>query len=462
MRRILHYTLQLKNTGYSIALLALAVLLYLLIAKFPLHADITRNGGNSLSTSSVDILKQLHGPLDIIMYTNSKDAELGDIEQWVRDFISRYRRYKPDISLRFIDPVKNPEAIRNANIQARREMAVTYNGRTEHLTMLNEQALSSALLRLAHSRQQMLMYVDGHGERKLDGQANFDLGQFGEKLKQNGYRITSLNLAVAQDVPANGSILIITQPRIDLLPGEVQKIERYVDGGGNLLWLLDAEPLHGLEKLASQLGLLLAPGKIIDPDAQKLNAPENWTIGASYPPHPVTRNFNLVTVFPDARAIGADEAGREDSTGGRTNGDARKIWQHNTLIEAAGNGWVSRNPVPRAMHFEKGRDIPGPFSLAMALQRSVNDREQRIIVVGSGAFLANAYAGNGGNLDLGINMVNWLAGEEHLITTQPRATLDSSIQLGRNQLIAISYGLAVILPLLLAGIGGWTWWRRRN
>ena len=54
----------------------------------------------------------------------------------------------------------------------------------------------------------------------------------------------------------------------------------------------------------------------------------------------------------------------------------------------------------------------------------MNDREQRIIVVGNGAFLANVYSGNGGNLDLGINMVNWLANEERLITVQPRAAKD--------------------------------------
>jgi len=45
-------------------------------------------------------------------------------------------------------------------------------------------------------------------------------------------------------VPSNGSVLVITQPQINLLPGEVDKLLRYVDGGGNLLWLLDAEPLH--------------------------------------------------------------------------------------------------------------------------------------------------------------------------------------------------------------------------
>ena len=459
MKRLLKYSLQLKNIAYSLLLLAAAVALYQLVSLQPLHWDATRNASNSLSPSSVNILKQLPGKISITMYANSQDAELGDIEQLVRDFIGLYQRHKSDIALSFVDPVKDAAAMRSVELRTSREMVVEYGGRSEHLTLLNEQSLSSALLRLAHSTAQRLMYVDGHGERRLEGLANHDLGDFGKKLKQNGFQLASLNLALAQDVPANGSVLVITQPQIKLLPGEVDKLLRYVDGGGNLLWLLDAEPLNGLERLADRLGILLTPGTITDPDAQKMNAPEHWTLGASYPPHPITNSFNLLTAFPYARALGReDSSGLADSEG--TTSAAR--WQRSTLVEAASNGWVSRSAaIPKKPHFDRNRDIPGPFSLAIALQRSVNNREQRIVVVGSGAFLANAYAGNGGNLDLGINMINWLAREEHLITTQPRATLDSAITLSKTQLSVISIGFVIVLPLLLAVIGGVLWWRRR-
>ena len=458
MKKLLPYSLQLKNIAYSLLLLAAASALYQLISYYPLHLDATRNASNSLSPSSIEVLKQLPGKLDITMYANSKDAELGDIEQLVRDFIGLYQRYKADITLSFVDPVKDTEAMRHAEIRTNREMVIEYGGRSEHLSLINEQSITSALLRLAHTKDQKLMYLDGHGERKLDGVANHDLGEFGKKLKQNGFQLASLNLAVAQDVPGNGGVLIVTHPQIRLLPGEVDKLLRYVDGGGNLLWLLDAEPLHGLERLSDRLGILLTPGTITDPDAQKMNAPNNWTLGASYPPHPVTRDFNMITAFPYARALG-----REDSSGRADNeqGNSNTQWQRSTLIEVASNGWVSRNPIPKNIHFDKDRDIPGPFSLAIALQRNVNDREQRIVVVGSGAFLANAYSGNGGNLDLGVNMINWLAREEHLITTQPRATVDSAITLSKTQLGIISIGFVIAVPLLLALTGGVLWWRRR-
>jgi len=41
--------------------------------------------------------------------------------------------------------------MRKAEIRSNREMVIEYGGRSEHLTLLNEQSVTSALLRLAHT-----------------------------------------------------------------------------------------------------------------------------------------------------------------------------------------------------------------------------------------------------------------------------------------------------------------------
>lgn len=434
----------LRRSLFYIALLAACVALYQLAARFPLQRDFTQNELNSLEAGSVHILAQLDQPLDITVYATGQDARQGDVRKLVGDFIALYQRYKPDIRLTFVDPLQEPEAVRKSGIRGNGEMVVEYAGRSEHLTTLNEQTLTSALMRLARHREQWVMYLTGHGERKLDGDANHDLGEFGRKLTQNGYRIAPLNLTVAPEVPDNISLLVITQPQLKLLKGESAKLLRFVERGGNLLWLLDAEPLRGLEVLAELLHLNPLPGIIIDPAAQQLNAPKDWTLGAGYPPHPVTRDFDLITAFPYATALIVDDS---------------KEWTHHTLVEGATNGWVSQR---RDLHFDATQDVPGPFSLAVALQRGGAEREQRIVVVGSGAFLSNAYSGNGGNLDLGLNMVNWLAGDEQFITLAPHTAKDSTLTFSKWQLAAFTYGLLLALPLLMLAIGGWLWWRRHR
>jgi len=428
-------------------LLTLAVVgtLFHLTARYPVQWDVTQNALNSLEPGSVKALSMLKGPVNITVYATEKDAQVGDLRKLIREFISIYQRYKPDISLTFIDPVKDPQAMRKETIKNNGEMVVEFGGRHEHITTLNEQTLSGALLRLAHTKDQLLMYVSGHGERKLDGMANFDLGEFGNRLQRIGYRIGSLNLVLAQDVPSNASMLVITQPQAQMLPGEVKKLLRYIDQGGNLLWLVDAEPLRGLEPIADKLSLSILPGIIIDPASKDMNAPINWTLGSGYPPHAVTRDFDLLSVYPDARALSLDQ---------------KDGWQTHTLVEGAQQGWISDHGINARP--DKRRDIAGPFSLAVSLQRSMPDHEQRIIVVGSGAFLSNVYSGNGGNLDLGINMVNWLANDDQLITVQPHAARDAKIILSKNQLALLSIGFLIVIPMLLALCGGWQWWRRKR
>jgi ABC-type uncharacterized transport system involved in gliding motility auxiliary subunit len=446
-------SMALRNILFMLLLLSVVSGLGYLATRYHVQGDITHNANNSLDPVSVKVLEEMSGPINITVYATEQDARLGDIRKIIREFLSLYQRYKPDIRLVFIDPVKEAEKTRAANIQLNGEMVVEYSGRAEHLTQINEQILTSTLLRMAHTRDQTVMYLDGHGERKLDGIANHDLGSlFGAKLRQNGFRLNSLNLAIAQDVPLNTSVLVITQPQLDLMPGEVDKLLRYIERGGNLLWLVDAEPLRGLERIEEKLDLLLPPGVVIDPSAEGMNADPTWSLGATYPPHAITRNFNLITAFPAARPIIWNE-----------NPD----WERHVLVEVAARGWVSRNASgirasrekPR---FDKQHDTPGPAVIAMAMQRHINDRDQRIVVVGNGAFLSNSFAGNGGNVDLGVNMVNWLTGEEHLITVQPRAAKDSSLTLSKTHLNVISISFLLGLPLLLAGVGGYIWWKRRS
>ncbi len=441
--------LPLRNLGFSILLLGGAILIYLLAAHFSVERDLTQNARNSLEPASVQVLEQLHGPVHVTVFSSELDAKQGDMRSLIRQFISTYQRYKPDITLAYVDPAKHPDEARKADIRVNGEIVVEYGKRREHLSYLNEQAFSSALLNLAHRGDQVVMYVTGHGERKLDGIANDDLGGFGSRLSQVGYHISSLDLAVSPEVPHNASLLVITQPQVDWMPGEVDKLMRYVDQGGNVLWLLDPGPLHGLAPLAEKFGLVLSPGVVIDPDAQLMRAPATWTLGTNYPPHAITRDFNFPTAFPFARALGHEDSGP---------------WHYSALVNAAPHGWVSA-ALPRhneKLRFNKKVDIPGPVDIALALERTVDDRTQRAVVVGSGSFLANMYAGNGRNLDLGINMVNWLCNQDNFISVLPKASKDAAITLSLAQLEIISIGLAIVLPLLLVMAGALVWAYRKR
>ena len=444
-QRRLHWLVQ--NSVFVVLLISLAGLLGYLARETRIQWDISQNGRNSLSQASVQVLKALNGPLGVTVYATAQDAQLGNIRKIITEFLSRYQRVKSDITVTFIDPVEQPKLTQEAGVQVNGEVVVTFKGRREHLTAVNEQALTNLLMRLARSGEKRVMTLTGHGERKLDGMAGHDLGEFGKQLMVKGFKTGTLNLSIDHDVPANASILVIASPQVDLQEGELDKLLAYIGRGGNLLWLIDQGPLHGLQPLAEKLELTLTPGVVVDPQAQQLKLPITVALGANYGQHPVTHNFDYITMFPFARQIIVNE---------------NDEWHSISLVEAAHRGWVETGKLDSGIVFDKMYDISGPVSIAATLSRTLHDREQRIAVIGSGNFLANTYLGNGNNLDFGINLVNWLTGDENLITIQPRATLDSNLILSESALIIIAGGFLIILPLVFLASGLIIWWLRRR
>lgn len=438
--------LLIQNGLFVVLLVAFAALIAYFAQEYRVVQDVTQNGRNTLSQQARDVLGKLAEPVKITIYATKQDVR-GDLRKQLRDFFAPYQRVRPDISVTFVDPREEPKLAQAAGIRLPGESVIEYGPKNEHLTNYNEQSFINALMRLMRAGERLLMALDGHGERRLSGIANHDLGEFGKQLNAKGFKTNSVNLAVAPEVPANANVLLIANPQVDLQPLEVQKIRQFVQGGGSLLWLIDQEPLRGLQPIAEQLGLVLGPGTVVDPDAARVNASPAVAMGAGYGRHAITDNFSLNTVFPFARQIGINE-GRD--------------WRVTRLIDVAPRGWVEMGKLNDKISFDKSRDIPGPVTIALALERAVNDRPQRVVVVGNGSFLANQFLGNGGNLDLGMNMVNWLAGDDALITLQPRATLDSSLELGRASQYFLLFGYFVFLPLAFAAIGVLIWWRRRK
>ncbi|MHB9116667.1 MAG: GldG family protein [Burkholderiales bacterium] len=442
----LRWHLKLQNGLFAVLFLALTGLLGYLSHDYRQQWDITQNSRNTLSAASRGILKQLAGPVRVTAYATPQDPKLGDIRRLIREALAPYLRAKKDFTLRFIDPADQPQQARAAGVKLNGELVVEYAGRSEHLTTINEQEVSNLLMRLARSGERQVFYLDGHGERKLDGGANFDLGDFGAQLRTKGFKIAPLNLGLAQQVPANASLLVISQPQVDLLPGEITKLLDFIDRGGNLLWLVDPEPLHGLQPLAEKVGIALSAGTVVDPAAQQMRLPATVALGTSYGYHAVTRNFTLLTAFPSARMVSLED---------------RKDWHGTTLVEVAQRGWVETGSLDGNISFDRKRDIPGPVPIAVALERQQGDKDQRVAVIGSGAFLSNTFLGNGGNLDLGVNLVNWLAHDDRLIAIQPRPNVDGSLKLSRISAGIFGLGFLVVLPLLFL-IAGVVIWRRRR
>ncbi|MBZ0104600.1 MAG: GldG family protein [Sulfuricella denitrificans] len=442
-----HFWLRRHHRIYVLLLLCVVSAMGVLSQRHEWQRDVTQNGRHTLSTASSNVLREMPGPVTVTAYATLQDMQLGDLRRPIRDFIARYQGLKSDVALKFIDPLTQPGLARTAGVRVNGEMILSYSDRSEHLATLNEQDFTNTLMRLSRGHERQVMSVSGHGERRLDGSAPHDLGEFGRQLAYKGFHATASSLALVPEVPAEVNILLLTQPRTPIPPGEADKIKRYLARGGNLLWLLEPGLLQGLLPVAETLGLALTPGIVVDPAARESGSALATVVVAQYGPHPVTEQFDLITLYPQARAIGMN-----DDPG----------WHVTPLLETSARTWVENGVADEHASFNEGQDIPGPVVIGWALERQLEEVRQRVVVIGSADFLANGTLGNAGNLDLGINLFNWLSGDSRLITIQPKNTLDASLNLGQTGMTIIASLFLAALPLVFFATAVLTWRRRRN
>ena len=208
---------------------------------------------------------------------------------------------------------------------------------------------------------------------------------------------------------------------------------------------------------------------VLDPMSQLRGTQADVPVAAQYPHHAITSTFRLLTAYPFSRSVKPIEG----APGGRTATSfilsGRNSWAESDLKTLTTKGEA-------APEFDKG-DVQGPISLAVAVSAPIegatppppvdgqdanpNKPETRLVVVGDSDFAANSVAGIPGNQDMYLNMVNWLAQQENLISVRPRSPEDRRITLTGGQDRMIFWFTLAILPGLVFLAGIQTWWRRR-
>ncbi len=435
-----HLQTRLQNTVFMLLLVIVIALIAWLSTRYKIEADWTINNRHTLSEASVKLLVQLKDPIKITAYA-SNDKQL---RAPIKDLVARYQTNKDDISLRFVDPFTSPNEVREKEIQFDGEVIVEYQNRTEHIRQISEQSLTSALQRVARNENSLVVFLEGHGERSINQAANHDLSAFANILKNSGFKLQSLNLSQAK-IPKNTALLVIASSRTKLLPGEADLITQYIKTGGNLLWLID--PNSSLNPIASQFGLTLQPGIIVDPNSQLmgLNNPAMLAINENgYADHNITSNFNYVTLFPQANGLIINSPDE---------------WVDAALLTTSDETWSEIGSLDEEqIEYNEGKDINGPFEIAVALQRD----KQRVVIVGEGDFLSNAFLQFGGNLNLGLKIINWLSQNDSFIDIPAKAAADLKLELSSNAVLILGMLFLLVLPLTLISIGIMVWLRRRK
>jgi hypothetical protein len=187
-----------------------------------------------------------------------------------------------------------------------------------------------------------------------------------------------------------------------------------------------------------------------------------------YPSHPITERFDLISMFPLARAIAPATGAPDGRTPQPFVQTAPRTWAETNLATLEDTKALAPEP-------EKG-DTAGPVTVAMAIAvpstatppapdkkegEPAKSPETRLAVFGDSDFAANQYLGIEGNGDLFMNTVNWLAQQESLIAIRPKEAADRRLTMTANHITGLFWLSIVLVPAIVLGSGIYTWWRRR-
>lgn len=424
--------------------IACLLLLAGLALRHPITTDVTANGRHSLVSQTTDVLALLQTPLDIEVFIAPDDAQRPAIAA----LLNRYADASRFVKFSLTDPALNPERSRRLGIASGGELLLNYQGRQQRLNRVSQESLTLAVQRLLRSQSAAIRFVSGHAERAIDSKTAADFGVFAQHLKNAGYDVAALQLTDQDPLDAALGTLVIAGPMHRYLPAEVAILLDYLSRGGNLLWLTEPDSDDGLKAIEYELGIQRAAGVIVDLASSELAVDRpDFALATQYQPSEITRGFNSITLFPQAVALEVPQL---------------REWQVTAVAQTGDKAWTETSSISGEIkHGDDPQEIAGPLNLALALERNRNDKSQRVVIVGDGDFLADAWIGNGGNRDFGTRLFSWISADQQLMQIDYPAPADRQLALSSRAILALSALTLIGLPGGLLVVATGVWYRQR-
>lgn len=435
---------------YTLVVVALIVLVNWFVDRHDQRWDLTPNKKYSLSDQTKKILRDLNR--DVTIYVFDRERSFGERKDVLGMYSSSTRR----LTVRYIDPDRQPALARQYGVRTYGTMVVAAGDRHFEAQGDNEEGITNALVRVIKG-QRAIYFVQGHGERNLESTDREGYDKVKKSLETENYQVQSLLLMQKMAIPADCAILVVAGPQNDYLPPEVDAIKKYLEGGGRALMMLDAGvELPNLANLLADWNVKVRSDLVIDmnPVAQVFGTSPAMPLIIKYGSSPIVQPLtNHVTLFPLPRSF---EVGKEFKSGVSVD----------SLCDTSADSYdvTDYDPKMEKVAFRAGKDLKGPFSVAVAGTLSGSGEkkaEGRFVALGTSMLAANNVLGFQSNRDFVMNAVNWLSADVDLISIRPQPQESQQLNLTVKQMRQVFILGVFGLPLLIIIAGATVWWQRR-
>ncbi len=274
-------------------------------------------------------------------------------------------------------------------------------------------------------------------------------------LINQGYDFDTISLK-NRSIPDNLAAVVIADPRIPFSPENMEKINSYIDAGGNLFILTEPDRKEIIKPLLEKLGLSLREGMLIEPNAGfssdciftlLTDTAKNISPQFARFLQDETRYFGD-TLFRVAM-VGASAINYQQKDNFRVDP---------LLYSSEKTSWNRVAPISTDslnLNVEKlPTDEQGNFVTAVRMSRTINGREQRIIVTGDADFMSSPQLAGVNPKRYNFNFGFWCYsyfsyGEFPANTIKPLST-DNSFKIKVLDIQTQKLVLYWIIPILIA------------
>ncbi|MFH1287832.1 MAG: GldG family protein [bacterium] len=450
----------------TMSVIGIVFVLNAIMSKYSKQFDLTENRRFSLSPQTMKLLKSLKKEVTVNLFAKEGDPQ----NEILNDLLKLYTRNSKFIKVKNIDIDKDPSLAGKYKVTrygtivfecgdmksqvGQSELfdfgyGVMGMGHTGDPKFNGEIVVTNNIMKVTSEKKKSVYFLIGHNERLISNVEDEGLSKIQDYLIRENYEVKSINLSTNPNISTQDTVLIIPGPKFLILERELKVIENYLEKGGRIFLMIDPQVIasNGIDKFLAKWGVKLGDDIVIDPELSYFY--DALTPIPNYIAHNITDELlraKTGVIFPGARTVSKSINVPDDL-------------DVSPLLRTSKKSWAEKSFDNRKTEFDE-KDIKGPLTMAVAVENETP--KSKLVVIGDSDFASNRMANSQGNVDLFMNAVNWLAGDVEKISIRPLVMSFKKIELNKNQskiVLFISLGL---VPLLVAGIGGVIWWKRRD
>lgn len=475
------------------------VMLNALVARFYTRWDVTTDRLYTLSGATVERLRALDEPVDVIVLLSRSD----NLQNSVRQMLAAYGAETTKLRVRYVDPDRDPaeflaleqkfglhagktedgRVVSDASIVVTRgdkrwfitsDDLVAYDEKDQRVRPKLEQALTEGIANVLTSERAKLCFTTGHQEMSLDDAGPSGLAELRTRLEKNNYEIAPVDTVKPTTGPryAGCRAVVIAGPESAFDGKSAGELAEVVRNGTSALIL--ANPIldddnrirpTGLEPVTRLGGIEMGDDFVVERDpSARLPSGLGETFFAILRRHDITRGL----VKEDGAAaygvlMSAAQSLRASATGTPA-----------PLLVTSDQAFSVKDIRPFT---EEGKaveptasDPRGPFTVAMAAELPKPEASRashgpRLVVVGS----ANVAWGRNwrdstllGDALFMESALSWLSARPTLVSVPEKASHDAGLSLSEESLSDVRWYVLVYMPLTALALGGFVMLRRRR